>query len=97
MKTEKSVVDAPPLRRTSEVVALCPAAGCVHASYAVRPLDEPQPLAVAESVPSGPTCKQRVLAPPADERMRFVVDAVDVFIVRIQASGYRLLRDDTGA
>ena len=35
---EKSVDDAPPVRIKSEVVALLPAAGCVHASYAEMPL-----------------------------------------------------------
>jgi hypothetical protein len=32
VKTERSVEDAPPLKSIRDVVALCPAAGCVHAS-----------------------------------------------------------------
>jgi hypothetical protein len=40
------------------------------------PEPEPQAAAVAESVPSLPTCRQRVPTPPAEESTRFVVLAV---------------------
>ena len=33
---ENAVVEAPPFNKTIDVVALKPAAGCVHASYEAR-------------------------------------------------------------
>src|SRR4051812_16785521 len=53
----------------------------------VMPLDEPQPDAVAETVPSVATCKQRVPVPPAEETMRFVVDAFVEVIAVVEANG----------
>ncbi len=44
---EKSVDDAPPLKSMSDVVADWFAAGCVHASYAVRPV----PVSVIGAAP----------------------------------------------
>ena len=70
---ENKVEDAPPVRMRSEVVADCPAAGCVNGS---PPPPVPHALAFAETVPSAPTCRQRVHEPPTDDTMRFVVDAV---------------------
>ena len=78
---------APLLKRSMDVVALCPTPGCVQASYAVRPFAEPHALAVAESVPSLPTCRQRVPTPPADERMRFVDEAVVAVTIVVDANG----------
>jgi hypothetical protein len=67
-------VEEEPEKIMLEVVALTPACGCVNAS---EPAPVPQAAAVAESVPSAPTWRQRVPTPPAEETMRFVVDAVE--------------------
>jgi hypothetical protein len=67
-------VEDDPEKIMLEVVALVPACGCVNESPTLL---VPQAAAVAESVPSAPTWRQRVPVPPADERMRFVVEAVE--------------------
>src|SRR3954465_2535298 len=62
----------PPLNCVSVLVAL----SVRGKGYALEPL--PHALAFAEIVPSAPTCKQRVPAPPAEEMTRFVLLAVPV-------------------
>lgn len=52
----------------------------------VMPEDEPQPEAVAETVPSALTCKHRVPVPPALDTIRFVV--LPVTIVRAVVDAY---------
>ena len=69
-------VEEAPVKSIWEVVAEIPAAGCVQASYEERPPPVPHALALAETVPSAPTWRQRVPEPPAEETRRFVVDAV---------------------
>ena len=85
-KMERSVVEAPPVKSIVDVVALCPAAGWVKASYAVMPLVA-HALAFADTVPSAPTCKQRVPAPPAEDTMRFVELAVVALTMVVLANG----------
>lgn len=83
---ERSVVEAPPVKNIVDVVALCPAAGWVKASYVVMPLVA-HALAFADTVPSAPTWRQRVPVPPADETMRFVDEAVVAEIIVVEANG----------
>ena len=71
---ENAVVDAPPFKRMMEVVALKPAAGCVQASYAVRPLLASVPQ---ERTPFVDFTSQA--AAPNPETLRFVVEATPVF------------------
>ena len=51
------------------------------------PNPEPQADALAETVPSVPTCRQRVEAPFKPETIRFVVDATAAVIMVVEAYG----------
>lgn len=52
MVEEAALITRPPVVKIIvDVVADCVAAGCVHASYAVRPVLEPQSLAAIERTP----------------------------------------------
>lgn len=84
---EKRVDDAAPLKMRSEVVALCPVAGCVHASYEERPLPDPHADAFAETVPSAPTCRHLVPEPPVLEITSAVVEAVVAVSIVVEAKG----------
>ena len=64
-----------PAATIEEVVADCPTIGCVQASYAVSPVDEPHVLPVLEIVPFAENVAHPAV-PPAEETMRFVVEAV---------------------
>ncbi len=72
-----SCVDvALPLNSSSDVVALCPAAGCVNGSYESRPVDVSTPPTFESPVPSS----EVNVEPPS---VRFVVEAVmnDPYVV----------------
>jgi hypothetical protein len=79
---EKKLVDVPavtvrpPLKSIKDVVALCPAAGCVHASYAEMPFADPQAEPVEERIPVALNCAHVVPELPAEETTRFVELAV---------------------
>ncbi len=76
------VVEAPPVKDMSEVVADCPAAGCVNASYVRSPV---------ASVPHERTPATEAftsqLAVLSDETMMLVVDAVVALIIVVDANG----------
>ena len=48
----------------SDVVALCPAAGCVHASYAVRPLADDKHVPFTAKHPVFPAAVSKLIPPP---------------------------------
>ena len=66
-------------------VALPPATG-VHGK-AKDALPAPQAEALAVTVPSGPTWRQRVPVPPAEETIRLVVEAVTDVSMVVEAYG----------
>ena len=82
-RTEKSVDEALPVKTKSEVVADCPAVGCVHASYAARPF--PVASDPHERTPLIDFTSQA--AAPSDEAMRFVDDAVVADTIVVDANG----------
>lgn len=79
---EKSVEDAAPFNNRSEVVALCPAAGCVNGSYDER---KSEPAVAAVTCPPVVVLSNEPLAIP--EIQRFVELAVVAETIVVDANG----------
>jgi len=59
----------------------------VVAQVPVPPPPELQPDVAAETVPSAPTCRQRVPVPPVEEMTRLVVEATEAVRAVVEAYG----------
>ena len=79
---ERSEEEAAPLKSMSEVVALCPAAGCVHASYDAR---KSVPAVAAATCP--PVVVFKIDPELIPEIHRFVLDAVVAVTIVVLAKG----------